>query len=131
MSRVSLSIVAAGFAAAVTAAGAAMTSTGVVGSAGADTWETTPPTTPYAPGSAPSDKADVVVKNLQSAGYRVILNKVGAAPLDNCTVTSVNPGTQITQLVTAGARGMQNQVLYTTVYVTADCTSHGQPTSSP
>ena len=73
---------------------------GVSPPAGADTWEPTPPTTPFS-GSAPPaghDTAQTVVSNLQSSGYKVILNRVGGAPLDQCTVTSVTPGEPVTQI---------------------------------
>ncbi len=111
------------FAAAVATSVAAMTG-GSAAPAGADTWEPTPPTTQF-PGSAapPSgDKAQTLINDFQSSGYKVILNRIGSAPLDQCTVTSVTPGQQVTQLVTSGGGGMNAQVLFTTVYVTADCT---------
>jgi hypothetical protein len=111
------------------AAGLAAAAAGLAGSAGADSWEPTPPTSPF-PGSAPStDKADVVVNNLKSSNYRVILNKIGTASLDKCTVTSVTPGQAIITPVTGGAKGITQQVLFTTVYVTADCTTPTPPTT--
>ena len=74
---------------------------GVSPAAGADPCEPTPTTTPF-PGSAPPaaghDTAQTVVSNLQSSGYKVILNRVGGAPLDQCTVTSVTPGEPVTQI---------------------------------
>lgn len=97
---------------------------GLAGPARADTWEPTPPTVPFAGSSTASDDAGTVVSNLTSAGYRVMLDKVGNAPLDKCKVTSVTSGVPITQLATSGARSMYAKVLYTTVYVTADCNSH-------
>jgi hypothetical protein len=98
---------------------------GPAGPAAADTWDPTPPTVPFAGSSPASDDAGTVVSNLTSAGYRVLLNKIGNAPLDKCKVTSVTSGVPATQLVTAGARGMTQKVRYTTAYVTADCTSQG------
>jgi hypothetical protein len=47
--------------------------------------------------------------------HRVILNKIGAAPLDQCAVTSVTPGQKITTLITGGAKSITDQVLFTTV----------------
>jgi len=41
---------------------------------------------PTAPGSA-QDTIDL----LRASGYDVIVNKVGHAPLDNCTVTEIHP----------------------------------------
>lgn len=36
--------------------------------------------------------ASETVSSLQADGFHVILNKVGTAPLDGCSVTSVRPG---------------------------------------
>jgi hypothetical protein len=102
----------------------------LAGPARADTWEPTPPTVPFAGSSTASDDAGTVVSNLTSAGYRVMLNKIGAAPLDKCKVTSVTSGIPITQLATSGARSTYWKVLYTTVYVTADCTPQAQASAS-
>jgi hypothetical protein len=96
----------------------------------ADSWETTPPTTPFAPGSAPADNAQTVINNFQSSGYRVILNRVGSLSLDQCTVTAVSPGQAVTTPVTGGAKAINQQVLFTTVYLTADCTHPVNRTSS-
>jgi hypothetical protein len=114
---------------AAAAAGLAAATSGVGGSAHADTWETTPPTVPFSGPAPPAakDPAQTVVSSLQSSGYRVILNKVGSAPLDQCKVTSVTPGQQVVTPVTAGARSMTWQVQFTTVYVTADCNTRATP----
>jgi hypothetical protein len=80
------------------------------------------PPSPF-PGSAPStDTAQDVVSRLQDSGYKVLLNKIGDAPLDQCTVTSVTPGQPVVMPVTAGADGTMFKTMYTTVFVTADCT---------
>jgi hypothetical protein len=79
-----------------------------------------PPATavPSGPGS-PQDTVDT----LQSQGYKVILNKVGSAPLQQCAVTAVRPGTDITHRVSDSGRqeGSVAEVLYTTVYVDVKC----------
>jgi hypothetical protein len=94
---------------AIVVCGLAASTVGTAGGAGADSWEPTPPTTPF-PGSAPSpDPADVVITRLQNNGYRVILDKVGAAPLDQCKVTSVTPGQQVITPVTGGAGESPNR----------------------
>ena len=80
------------------------------------------------PGSDPTDSAQAVVNNFRSSGYKVILNRIGSLSLDQCTVTSVSPGQAITTPVTAGAKSINQQVVFTTVYVTADCT---HPVISP
>jgi hypothetical protein len=74
-------------------------------------------------GAAPSgtSSAQDTVNQLQASGYKVILNKIGGAPLDQCTVSSVRTGRQITQPVTAGSGDLTQKVLYTTVYVDAAC----------
>jgi hypothetical protein len=107
---------------AIAGLGAVVTS--LAGSAGADAWEPTPPISPYSGSAAPAtaDTAATVVGNLQASNYRVILNKFGNAPLSQCLVTAIQPGTAVTTPVTAGAKSISNQVLFTTVYVTADCT---------
>ena len=58
--------------------------------------------------AAPSGvgSAEDLLKALESSGYNVVLNKLGAGPLDRCTVDSVRPGAQI---------------VYRTVYLTARC----------
>lgn len=73
--------------------------------------------------AAPSGggSAQDTVNSLQANGYRVILNKVGSAPLDQCTVRSVRPGRDITQTRTDSGGDPVNVVLYTTVYVDANC----------
>jgi hypothetical protein len=68
-----------------------------------------------------SGSAQDTVSMLQSSGYRVILNKIGAKPLDQCSVQSVRSGEAITTPVTAGAGSLTQKVEYTTVYVTASC----------
>ena len=65
--------------------------------------------------------AQDTVNQLEANGYKVVLNKVGGASLDKCTVTSVRPGRQITQPVTDSGGDLRGKVLYTTVYVDAQC----------
>jgi hypothetical protein len=101
--------------------------TAVAAPALADSWEPTPPTTPFSGSSTSTEKANAVVNRLQSSNYKVILNKIGAAPLDQCTVLSITPGQQVTGPVTAGAKSINQQVLFTTVYVTADCSKLATP----
>jgi hypothetical protein len=95
---------------------------GLAGPARADSWEPTPPIVPFAGSTTASDDAGTVVSNLTAASYKVMLNKIGSAPLDKCKVTSVTSGMPITQIATSGAKSTYLKVLYTTVYVTADCT---------
>ena len=62
------------------------------------------------------------MSNYQASGYKVILNRIGTLSLDQCTITSVSPGQAVTTPVTAGAKSINQQVVYTTVYLVADCT---------
>jgi hypothetical protein len=73
--------------------------------------------------AAPTGAASAAdtVNELQANGYKVILNKVGGAPLSQCTVTSIRPGQQITEPVTAGGGNLTDKVLFTTVFVTTNC----------
>jgi hypothetical protein len=41
--------------------------------------------------SGPSS-VDATVSQLRSQGFQVIVNRVGTAPLDQCTVSAVRPG---------------------------------------
>ena len=93
----------------------------------ADSWEPTPPISPFTGSSTSTEKADAVVNRLQSSNYKVILNRIGSAPLNQCNVLSITPGQQITTPVTGGARSINQQVLFTTVYVTADCSQLATP----
>jgi hypothetical protein len=76
--------------------------------------------------AAPSGSASAqdTVNSLEAAGYAVILNKVGHAPLEQCTVTAVRPGQEITQRVTdstdSGNRSVE-KVVHKTVFVDASC----------
>ncbi|MFZ0834815.1 MAG: hypothetical protein WAM92_17430 [Mycobacterium sp.] len=75
--------------------------------------------------ATPSDgeSAQDTVNRLESEGFRVILNKVGTAPLDQCTATAVRPGQDVTEPGTSriGGRDPAQEVRYTTVYVDVQC----------
>jgi hypothetical protein len=71
--------------------------------------------------SGPDSAADTVAQ-LESQGNRVVVNRVGAAPLSQCTVSSVRPGQDVTERVpVAGSDGTEERVRYSTVYITAHC----------
>ena len=92
--------------------------------AGASTYEPNPPG-PFT-GSAPDPSGDnpqIVMNRLTSNGYKVVLNKFGAAPLDQCKVTSTTPGQQVQTLVSSQGPGMNWNTVYTTIYLTVDCTT--------
>jgi hypothetical protein len=77
-----------------------------------------PASTPAAPSGIGS--AQDTVTTLESSGYKVVLNKLGTGPLDQCTVDSVRPGERVTRPVQA-IGGLVNQIVYQTVYLTAKC----------
>ena len=74
---------------------------------------------PGGPGSV-----DQAVSQLQADGYQVIVNKVGTAPLSNCTISAVRPG-QTYSRTDSGAPGAQDDIVTTvtdkTVYVDVAC----------
>jgi hypothetical protein len=73
--------------------------------------------TPLGVGSAQD-----TVNTLENSGYKVVLNKLGPGPLDQCTVGSVRPGEMITRPVSNGpGEDVVNQIVYQTVYLTANC----------
>lgn len=75
-----------------------------------------------APSGSPS--AQDTVNSLQAAGYSVIVNKIGPAPLSECTVTEIRPGQEITQRRTdstdSGNRSVDT-VVHKSVYVSVSC----------
>ena len=73
--------------------------------------------------SGPSS-VDQTVSQLRSQGYQVIVNRVGTAPLDQCTISAVRPG-QTFSRTDSGAPGAQDDIVTTvtnkTVYVDVAC----------
>ncbi len=72
--------------------------------------------------AAPSGigSAQDTVDELEHNGFKVVLNKLGTAPLDHCTVDSVLPGETVTHAVKSGTE-VVSRVVYQTVYLTAKC----------
>ena len=64
--------------------------------------------------------AQRTVNELENNGFKVVLNKMGAGPLDHCTVDSVRPGETVIRPVQNGG-DLVNQIVYQTVYLTAKC----------
>lgn len=62
--------------------------------------------------------ADQVIGQLRSQGYHVILNRVGTAPLDRCTVTAVRPGHTYSR-TDSGVPGAGNDIVTTVTDMTA------------
>ena len=64
------------------------------------------------------------MNNLEAQGFRVIVNKVGTAPLEQCVVSSVRPG-QTYSRMDSGVPGAMDDIITTvtakTVYVDVAC----------
>jgi hypothetical protein len=81
---------------------------------------------PGAVHAAPSGPSTVehTVRQLQADGYTVIVNKVGAAPIDQCTVASLRPGHTFSR-VDSGSPGAQDDIRTTvtgkTVFIDVAC----------
>ncbi|MHC9293463.1 hypothetical protein ACRCUN_13405 [Mycobacterium sp. LTG2003] len=99
------SLAAAAVTAAVVSIGIGLT--GVAGAA---------PTAPTSPAQA--------VNDLRAQGYNVIVNKVGAGPLEQCVVDAIRPGQTFTRM-DSGVPGAGNDIRTTvtahTVYVDVTC----------
>jgi len=72
--------------------------------------------------AAPSGvgSAQDTVNELEDNGFNVVVKKIGAAPLDHCTVDSVRPVGPVIRPVQNGTE-LLNQIVYQTVYLTAKC----------
>ena len=76
--------------------------------------------------AAPSGPSpvDATVSQLRAQGFQVIVNRVGTAPADQCTLNAVRPG-QTFSRTDSGVPGAQNDVVTTitnkTVYVDVTC----------
>jgi hypothetical protein len=78
--------------------------------------------------AAAGTSAQDTINQLQADGYAVTIDKVGSAPLSECTVTSVRNPQQTTQWVpwVGPGRGLNNSLLVPqvnrTISVSLDCT---------
>ena len=65
-------------------------------------------------------QVDDTVRTLEASGYDVIINRTGAAPLSDCTVSAVRPG--VTHKTT-DVRGddIEPMIISDTVYVDVRC----------
>jgi hypothetical protein len=64
--------------------------------------------------------AQDAVNELEDNGFNVVVKKIGAGPLDHCTVDSVRPVGPVIRPVQNGTE-LVNQIVYQTVYLTAKC----------
>lgn len=97
---------------AVAAVSAAVVSIGIglTGVAGAA------PTAPTSPTRA--------INELRAQGYNVIVNKVGARPIEECVVTGIRPGQTFTRMdsgVPGAGNDLRTTVTAQTVYVDVTC----------
>ena len=70
----------------------------------------------------------IVIEQLRSAGYTVNIDRVGSAPLENCTVLSVRNPQQVTQPVRVVDRDGRSRdvdvidvVVHQSISVSLDC----------
>jgi hypothetical protein len=74
--------------------------------------------------SGPSS-VDSTIDNLRSHGYQVIVNRVGTAPLDTCSVSAVRPGQTYSRTVDDAPGSTGDDIVTTvtgrTVFVDVSC----------
>ena len=74
----------------------------------------------YAAPSGPSS-VDQTVQTLEASGYNVIVNRMGAAPLSQCTVSAVRPGQTHSTEDSRGGSSINTTITSKTVYVDVAC----------
>jgi hypothetical protein len=70
--------------------------------------------------TGPSE-VDETVRTLEASGYNVIINRTGAAPLSECTVSGVRPGQTHSTTDSRGGSSLNTTVTAETVYVDVAC----------
>ena len=66
-------------------------------------------------------QVDDTVRSLEAEGYNVIVNRTGAAPLSQCSVSSVRPGQTHQTTDSRGGGSLNTTVTSRTVYVDVAC----------
>jgi hypothetical protein len=66
-------------------------------------------------------QVDDTVRTLEASGYNVIINRTGAAPLSECTVSGVRPGQTHSTNDSRGGGSINTTVTSQTVYVDVAC----------
>jgi hypothetical protein len=66
-------------------------------------------------------QVDETVRTLEASGYNVIINRTGAAPLSECTVSAVRPGQTHSTTDSRGGGSLNTTVTSETVYVDVEC----------
>jgi hypothetical protein len=70
--------------------------------------------------SGPS-QVDQTVRTLEASGYNVTINRTGAAPLSQCTVSAIRPGQTHSTTDSRGGGSINTTVTSKTVYVDVTC----------
>jgi hypothetical protein len=73
--------------------------------------------------AAPTGPSTVndTVRTLEASGYNVIINRTGAAPLSECTVSAVRPGQTHATTDSRGGSSLNTTITSQTVYVDVAC----------
>jgi hypothetical protein len=66
-------------------------------------------------------QVDDTVRTLEASGYNVIVNRSGAAPLSQCTVSAVRPGQTHSTTDSRGDDSLSTTITSRTVYVDVTC----------
>lgn len=66
-------------------------------------------------------QVDDTVRSLEAEGYNVIVNRTGAAPLSQCSVSAVRPGQTHSTTDSRGGGSLNTTVMSETVYVDVAC----------
>lgn len=78
-----------------------------------------------APAATAADSAIVTIGQLEAQGFTVKLDRVGSAPLDQCTVTNVRNPRERTEFIRVNGPGKRDRVVEVvvdrTVTVSLDC----------
>ena len=76
-----------------------------------------------AAGAAPTGptSVDQTVQTLEASGYHVIVNRTGAAPLSQCTVSGVRQGQTHSTEDSRGGSSINTTITSKTVYIDVAC----------
>jgi hypothetical protein len=66
-------------------------------------------------------QVDDTVRTLEASGYNVIINRTGAGPLSQCTVSAVRPGQTHSTDDSRGGSSINTTISSQTVYVDVAC----------
>jgi hypothetical protein len=66
-------------------------------------------------------QVDDTVRTLEASGYNVVVNRTGAAPLSQCTVSAVRPGQTHSTNDSRGGSSINTTITSRTVYVDVTC----------